>query len=151
RRMSTSRVAAASIAPATMASGARSPPIASTATVTVPGSVPGDPTLTRSLDLDDLPAAVPAAVHADRVRQPRRAAVGTQRVRRGRNGVVRRTPGPRAGPAGLALRDSQRRLLADRKRSGGRPGSQLERPEGRPAGIADFFDAAALDLVPVGA
>ena len=99
-------------APATIASGAWSPPMASIAIVTAPS-------FTRSLDLDDLAPAVPAAVGADRVGQPGSPAVGAQRVRRRLDGVVRRTPGSGAGPAHLALGDGQRRLLEDREGGGG--------------------------------
>src|SRR3954469_13745935 len=95
-RTRTPNSSAASTAPATISPGARSPPIASTATVIGTGAL---------LDVDDLAAAVPAAVAADDVWLLHRTAVGA----RGTGGRGQLPVGgaslTRLRPGGLALRD----------------------------------------------
>src|SRR4051812_17612337 len=98
-RTRTPSSSAASTAPATISPGARSPPIASTATVMGNGVL---------LDVDDLAAAVPTAVAAHDVGLLHRAAVGAG----GTGGRGQLPVGgaalTRLRPGGLALRDCHR-------------------------------------------
>src|SRR3954471_6547499 len=98
-RTRTPNSSAASTAPATISPGARSPPIASTATVIGTGVL---------LDVDDLAAAVPPAVAADDVRLLHRAAVGAGGTGGRGQPPVGGASLTRLRPGGLALRDCHR-------------------------------------------
>src|SRR5438067_434126 len=118
-----------SSAPATTSAGARSPPMASTATsglrrvaavtacstasaadppTSATFSATFPPGRAGSLDLDGLTPAVPPAVGADHVGQLRLMAVGAQRTSGCGHAPVRRPPAAALGLGGLPLRDGHR-------------------------------------------
>ena len=125
--------------PATISAGARSPPIASSAITGVTASprrsrAPCASRQRRSLDVENLPTSVVTTVAAHRVRELRRAAVRAQRVRARDEPHVGGLARAGRGTTHLALRDSHRSTPVR---------SQLERPQGRPAGVDLRGDALA--------
>src|SRR5690349_18444708 len=101
-------------APFTTISGARSPPIASSAIVTMPltgAALPlGDRSSSRRFGRHHFPAVVIAAGRAQMMRPLQLAAIRALAVSRDRQGVVR-APHVAARRRGLFLRDGHRRLV----------------------------------------
>src|SRR5579875_4030532 len=105
-------------APATISSGAKSPPMASTATGSLaassgvrgpPGWERGTAASGRSLDVERLAALVPATGGAHHVRQLGLAAPGAHAAGGGRQGPSAGPPAAALGLGGLLLGDSHDR------------------------------------------
>src|SRR5439155_21176432 len=161
---------AASRAPATTSPGARSPPMASTATTgarrAMAASVGAGPvaaavvppasaavTATWLLDLDGLASAVPATVGADQVGQLRLVTVGADRAGGGGRPPVRGPPAAALGLGSLPLGDGHRGSYSCSVRFGAELDviGDDEGPQGVPAGVGGLGRAVAGVVVQVGA
>src|SRR4051812_40339667 len=133
-------------APATISSGALSPPMASTATGSMAAqAIAAQAAADQSVDVYGLAAAVPAAVLADHVRELGLAALGADRASGRFERPVRRTAAAALGLGGLLLGDGHRRLSSVVSVVVG-----AQRIQHRPPRVHRHSGVAAVTLVAVG-